>query len=182
MALGKWLKFALPLVVFVGLVATFVSSINNSDRIKELPSPLIGKSMPAFELPELLDTSQAVRSADLAGEYLLVNVWASWCFACRQEHDFLLSLADRGDIRIVGLNWRDTLPAARQWLRDLGNPYAVIPFDSEGRAGIDFGVYAAPESFLIDPSGQIVAKHIGPLSEALWAEKMQPFINKGVTR
>ncbi|MEL7537901.1 MAG: DsbE family thiol:disulfide interchange protein [Pseudomonadota bacterium] len=170
--------FLLPLGVFAGLVVLFVAGVNNSETRSELPSPLIGKSMPAFELPSLLERDVTISSEAFRGEYLLVNVWASWCFACRQEHDFLLSLARRGEIRILGLNWRDTEPAAKNWLNELGDPYDVIVFDGEGRTGIDFGVYGAPESFLVDPNGQIVAKHIGPLDAALWQQNMQPFLTQ----
>ncbi|MEM1261547.1 MAG: DsbE family thiol:disulfide interchange protein [Pseudomonadota bacterium] len=166
----------LPLALFAGLVALFIAGVENSDRRSELPSPLIGQSLPTFELPELRDPTRTISSAALTGDYVLVNVWASWCFACRQEHDFLLSLAAREEIRIVGLNWRDTRPAALKWLGDLGDPYAEIPFDGDGRAGIDFGVYGAPETFLIAPNGEIVAKHIGPLNEVLWQEKLAPLI------
>ncbi|MEM8983910.1 MAG: DsbE family thiol:disulfide interchange protein [Pseudomonadota bacterium] len=168
----------LPLAVFAGLVTLFIAGVENSERRSELPSPLIGKSLPAFELPELRNPTTTINSDQLTGDYLLVNVWASWCFACRQEHDFLLSLAERDEIRIVGLNWRDTRPAALKWLGDLGDPYAEILFDGDGRAGIDFGVYGAPETFLIAPNGDIVAKHIGPLNEALWQDKLAPLIRR----
>ena len=171
--------FVLPLAVFAALVLLFGAGVSNSERRSELPSPLIGKSMPAFTLPTLRDTAEIVDSESFKGEYLLVNVWASWCFACRQEHDFLLSLAASEEIRILGLNWRDTRPAAKNWLNELGDPYDIIVFDGEGRAGIDFGVYGAPESFLVDPTGRIVAKHIGPLDAALWQETMRPLLAAG---
>ena len=176
---GRIGVFLLPLIVFAGLVVLFIAGVNNSERRNELPSPLIGKTIPDFALPDLLATDTTVRSDDIRGRYTLINVWASWCFACRQEHDFLLSLAASGEVQVFGLNWRDTRPAATRWLNELGNPYGTIAFDGDGRTGIDFGVYGAPESFLVDPEGRIVAKHIGPLDAAIWANDMRPLLTAG---
>ncbi len=140
-----------------------------------VPSPLIGKSAPAFKLPILHLESASLEPEQLSGTPWLLNVWASWCVACRDEHQLLLDLASQGVV-IVGLNYKDDPAQARQWLRNLGNPYLVTAVDNEGSAAIDWGVYGVPETFLIDPSGVIVFKHIGPLSAEVITEKILPLI------
>ena len=128
-----------------------------------MPSPLIGKPAPEFELPLLLQQG-SFSNKDLIGHVTLVNVWASWCFACRQEHETVKHLSRQG-VRIIGLNYKDEASDAKQWLAKLGNPYQVIVADRDGRSAIDWGVYGAPETFLIDQQGIIRHKVIGPLSD-----------------
>lgn len=128
-----------------------------------VPSPLIGKPAPEFELPLLLKEG-SFSNKDLKGQVTLVNVWASWCFACRQEHEVVKNLARNG-VRVVGLNYKDEPADAKNWLSRLGNPYEVVAVDYDGRISIDWGVYGAPETFLIDPDGIIRHKVIGPLSD-----------------
>ena len=171
------MRYALPIVVFVLLVIVFSFGLFNDPR--ELPSPFLGEQAPAFEVPSLKEPERLVGSANYAGEMALVNVWATWCVGCRQEHDFLMELAAAGTIPIYGINWRDRRNEALSWLRQLGDPYVFSAFDEDGRVGIDWGVYGAPESFLISPDGVVLHKHLGPLTQAIWDEKFVPLIEAG---
>jgi cytochrome c biogenesis protein CcmG/thiol:disulfide interchange protein DsbE len=132
---------------------------------------------PAFSLPGLEDPTVAVGSKDYEGKTALVNVWATWCVGCRQEHDFLLTLAARESIPIYGLNWRDNREDALIWLQELGNPYAASAYDADGTVGIDWGVYGAPETFLIGPDGTVLHKHLSPLTEEIWQRDFAPKID-----
>ena len=167
-------RFALPSIGLAVLLAVFAVGLQRDPT--KLPSPLLGSPLPQFDLPDLVREGERVRSGDLAGRYSLINVWASWCFACREEHDFLLSLSTGNVIPVYGLNWRDDRRRALKWLADLGDPYVASAFDADGRAGIDFGVYGAPETFLVNPGGRIVHKHIGPLTPEIWREDFLPLI------
>ena len=158
-------RFA-PLIVFGVLVALLAIGLTLNPR--EVPSPLIGKPAPAFELPRLLEDG-VVSSDTLKGHVTLVNVWASWCFACRQEHQVVKYLSRQG-LRFIGFNYKDKAGDARAWLARLGNPYEVIAADESGRVAIDWGVYGAPETFLVGPDGVIRHKVIGPLSSPEKAE------------
>ncbi len=159
---GKALRFILPLAIFLAIAFFLWRGLSLNPR--EVPSPLIGKPAPAFVLPSLRDPTQQVSSADLVGTPTLVNVWGTWCGGCRAEHETLLGLARRG-VRIVGLDWKDDAAAARSWLLELGDPYQQVAFDGGGSVGIDWGVYGAPETFVLDRKGVIRHKHIGPLTE-----------------
>ena len=170
-------RFILPFVVFVLLIVVFSFGLFNDPR--KLPSPFLGEQAPTFELPSLTDPAQLVGSADYAGKYALVNVWATWCVGCRQEHGFLLQLERSGAIPIYGINWRDNLPEAQAWLRQLGDPYVFSAFDQDGRVGIDWGVYGAPETFLISPDGIVLHKHLGPLTPGAWENDFVPLIEAG---
>ena len=139
-----------------------------------VPSPLIGKQAPEFTLPSLHDPAYPVASKELAGKAWVLNVWGTWCGGCRQEHDTLMAIARTGAVPLIGLNWKDDGAAAQQWLSALGNPYAVVASDPEGRVAIDWGVYGAPETFLIDREGIIRAKHVGPVSPEIIATKFAP--------
>lgn len=156
----SWRRF-MPLIAFAVLVVLLAIGLTLNPRL--VPSPLIGKPAPAFELPLLLKEG-SFSNKDLIGHVTLVNVWASWCFACRQEHETVKHLSRNG-VRIIGLNYKDEPEDAKQWLAKLGNPYQNIAVDYDGRAGIDWGVYGAPETFLIDQQGIIRHKVIGPLSD-----------------
>ena len=157
----SYLRFAIPLLLFIGLAVFLYLGLGKDTRT--VPSPLVGKQAPAFDLPELRDPTQRVTSSGLKGKIYLLNVWGSWCVACAQEHPVLMRLAATGRLPIVGLNWKDERDAALSVLRRGGDPYTAIATDDSGRTAIDFGVYGAPESFLIDGSGKILYKHIGPL-------------------
>lgn len=155
------LRRFMPLIIFAVLVVFLAVGLTLNPR--EVPSPLIGKPAPEFELPLLLQEG-SFSNKDLIGHVTLVNVWASWCFACRQEHEVVKHLSRQG-VRIIGLNYKDEASDAKQWLAKLGNPYQAIAADRDGRIAIDWGVYGAPETFLIDQQGIIRHKVIGPLSD-----------------
>ena len=156
----------MPLIIFAAFAALLVYAIvkmNSGEYVpREVPTPLIGKPAPAFDLPLLLQQGN-ITELDLKSEVTLVNVWASWCFACRQEHEVVKFLARQG-IRVIGLNYKDENQDAISWLNKLGNPYQKIAVDLEGRSAIDWGVYGAPETFLVDERGIIRHKVIGPLT------------------
>lgn len=161
----------LPLVAFVGLCVVFFASLGFSPR-SELPSPLIDKPVPSFSLPEL----QAVTTRtteDLPEEAFLLNVWATWCFPCREEHPVLMDIAAEG-IAIVGLNYKDDDEKAMDWLNSIGDPYRLNLVDRDGVFGVDIGVYGVPATYLIDRDRTIRYKHIGPISGPQWKQKLRP--------
>lgn len=164
----------IPLLVFV-LISGFLW-IGLSLNPREVPSPLIGKPAPAFELPQLREAGSVVRSEDLKGQVWLLNVFASWCTPCLEEHPHLLRLAQRGVVPVYGLNYKDRREAALQWLGRHGDPYTGIAVDLEGRTGIEYGVYGVPETFVIDKSGVIRFKHIGPLNPQVLDEEVMPLV------
>jgi len=141
-----------------------------------LPSPLLEKPAPQFALPSLTDPAKTVGSASYANEMAVINVWATWCVGCRQEHGFLMQLAESGAIPIFGLNWRDNRPEALRFLQQLGDPYVDSAYDEDGSVGIDWGVYGAPETFLVGADGTVLFKQLGPLNWELWEENFVPLI------
>ena len=170
-----WKYFA-PLAIFALLILMFVKGLDPERNVNALPSPFIDNPAPQFELPSLADPSKTLSNADFGDDMTLVNVWATWCVGCRQEHDFLLQLAESGSIQIFGLNWRDNQVEAQRWLQDLGDPYIDTAYDGDGRAGINWGVYGAPETFLVGPDGTVLYKHLGPLNWRLWQERFVPHL------
>jgi cytochrome c biogenesis protein CcmG/thiol:disulfide interchange protein DsbE len=170
------LRYVLPIAVLVALIALFVVGLNRDPSY--VPSPLIGKTAPAFELPRLDNPSAALSRSDLLGDVSLLNVWATWCVGCRQEHAFLMELAQRREVRIFGLNWKDDPELARDWLARLGDPYTATAMDRDGRVAIDWGVYGAPETFLLDTGGTVLYKHIAPLTPAVWEQEFLPRIRQ----
>jgi cytochrome c biogenesis protein CcmG/thiol:disulfide interchange protein DsbE len=169
-------RFLIPLAIFIVLVAFLAVGLDLKPR--EVPSPLIDKPAPAFELARLDNPAQAVRLADMRGQVWLLNVWASWCVACLDEHPVLLEFSRSSPVPIYGLNYKDEREAAIAWLGKHGNPYAASMVDAQGRVGIDYGVYGVPETFLIDQHGVIRYKHIGPLTARVLNEKIVPMIGK----
>lgn len=167
-------RYLIPLLLVAIMIPVFIIGLNRDPS--ELPSPFLNKPAPEFELPRLKDPSRTVGSADYAGQMVLVNVWATWCAGCRQEHAYLMKLASETDIPIYGLNWRDQRSKALAWLRELGDPYVASGFDEDGRVGIDWGVYGAPETFLISADGIVLYKHLSPLSEMVWQRNFEPRI------
>ncbi len=165
-------RYLLPLTLFAGLAVLLASGIGKDTRL--VPSPLINRPAPVFNLPDLLDPAARVGNAELRGRPYLLNVWASWCFACREEHPVLMRLAASGKVAIIGYNWKDEPEAALAVLRQSGNPYQRIAADQEGRVAIDFGVYGAPETFVVDANGTIIHKHIGPLDWAAVESEILP--------
>lgn len=170
------LKYLVPIGLFAVLVGFLYFGLSRDTQT--LPSPLIGKSAPVFELTRLEDASVTFSNKEFAGKPYLVNVWGSWCVACRQEHPALLAIARRGEVPIVGLNWNDDRDSAMNWLAQLGNPYSVNVFDAEGRAAIDLGVYGAPETFLIGADGKILKKHVSPMTVQIWEQEFLPLIQQ----
>ncbi len=170
------IRFLLPIVILAALVALLVVGLNRDPSY--VPSPLIGKQAPSFSLPRLDDPGRTLSNQDLGGDVALLNVWATWCSGCRQEHPFLMELSRTADVRIFSLNWKDDPDLARQWLATLGNPYTATGVDQDGRAAIDWGVYGAPETFLIDAGGKVLYKHIAPLNAEVWQREFLPRIRQ----
>jgi cytochrome c biogenesis protein CcmG/thiol:disulfide interchange protein DsbE len=167
-------RYLLPLLALVALVVLLAVGLRRDPSY--VPSPLVGKAAPAFDLPRLDDPTARLTNADLLGDVSLVNVWGTWCVGCRQEHPFLNRLAQTGEIRIYGINWKDDTALAQRWLQDLGNPYTLVGVDQDGRAAIDWGVYGAPETFLLDAAGNVLYKHIAPLDDEVWEAEFRPRI------
>ncbi len=168
------MKRYLPLAIFALLVVVLGIGLTLNPR--EVPSPLIGKPAPAFSLPQLHSPDEAIGSDAMRGKVWLLNVWASWCTACRAEHPLLVELARDPTINLVGLNYKDEVPAALRWLRQFGDPYRVSAFDADGRVGIDWGVYGVPETFVIDKQGIIRYKQIGPVTREALDNKILPLL------
>ena len=169
-------RFLLPLGIFITLVLFLGIGLRLNPR--EIPSPFIDKAAPSFKLTQLHDAAKTIAPQDMAGQVWLLNVWASWCVSCRQEHPVLMDLAKQGVVPILGLNYKDTREAGSGWLRQYGNPYQISAFDSDGRVGIDYGVYGVPETFVIDKRGVIRMKHIGPVTQQVIVEKFLPLIKE----
>lgn len=170
------MRYAIPLVLFLALVAFLAIGLGRDPR--EVPSPLINRPAPAFQLAQLKDPSRSFSAEEMRGKVWLLNVWASWCIACREEHPMLLELARNGVVPIYGLNYKDKREDAISWLNDLGDPYLLSVSDLDGRVGIDYGVYGAPETFLIDKNGTIRFKQIGPLTPEIWQKKVVPLLRE----
>jgi cytochrome c biogenesis protein CcmG/thiol:disulfide interchange protein DsbE len=172
----KALKFIVPLALFAVLVAFLGVGLTRDPR--EVPSPYIGKPAPAFRLPQVADEKLAFSPDDMKGKVWLLNVWASWCVSCRVEHPLLVEMAKTGIVPIVGLNYKDRRIDAAKWLAQFGNPYALSISDLEGNVGIDYGVYGAPETFVIDKQGVIRYKQIGPITPEALETKILPLLRQ----
>lgn len=159
------LALFIPLSLFAGLTLVLLLGLDKDPT--ELPSALVGEPFPEFSLPSLQDPETLVTKQDFADEVLLVNVWATWCFACRIEHPSLNALAEQG-VKIVGLNYKDQRKAAKLWLLERGNPYAFNIYDDQGSLGIDLGVYGAPETYLVDAQGIIRHRRVGVVDKRVW--------------
>ena len=170
------MKRFLPLGVFLALVLFLGIGLRLNPR--EIPSPFIGKPAPAFKVAQLNDGAQFISPADMRGKVWLLNVWASWCVSCRQEHPVLMALSRQNVVPILGLNYKDARVDGVAWLREFGNPYLMSAFDLDGRIGIDYGVYGVPETFVIDKQGVIRLKHVGPVTQEVITEKLLPLIKE----
>ncbi|GLS30119.1 cytochrome c biogenesis protein CcmG, thiol:disulfide interchange protein DsbE [Mesorhizobium albiziae] len=171
----------LPLLLFLGLAAVFFAQLISGRDISAVPSALIGQPAPQTSLPPLEGSNlPGLESADFAGKVTLVNVWASWCAPCRQEHPLLYELSRDQRFTIAGLNYKDRPENARRFLGELGNPYKAIGVDDAGRAAINWGVYGVPETFLVGKDGKIAYKHVGPLSPESIAGEVMPQIEKAL--
>ena len=169
-------RYLIPLIVFVVMVGFLAVGLQLNPR--EVPSPLINKPAPAFKLPVLSDPDKSISSQDLRGKVWVLNVWASWCVACRVEHPVFVEFAKTGAVPIYGLNYKDKRDDALRWLANFGNPYQQSLSDTEGLVGIDFGVYGVPETFVIDKAGVIRLKHIGPVTPEVLKGTILPLIKK----
>lgn len=168
------LKFLIPVGLFAVLVGFLFFGLGRDKQ--RLPSPLIGKSAPVFELPRLEDPSKTFSNREFAGKPYVLNVWGTWCVECRHEHAALMEIARRAEVPIIGLNWNDDREQALRWLQQLGDPYVVNAFDGEGRVAIDWGVYAAPETFLIGADGKILHKHFSAITVQIWEQDFLPLL------
>jgi cytochrome c biogenesis protein CcmG, thiol:disulfide interchange protein DsbE len=173
---GRAMRRFLPLLLFALLALLLAVGLTLKPR--EVPSPFIGKPAPAFTLPLLADASKNFSPASMRGQVWLLNVWASWCAPCREEHPLLVTLARETKLAIVGLNYKDDGRAAQEWLLRLGDPYIATAVDRDGRAGIDWGVYGVPETFVIDRAGAVRHKVVGPLTQQAWARDVQPLLQR----
>ncbi len=166
----------LPLLLFAALAALLLVGVlrNSGKDNSAIASPLLGKPVPAFRLPVLGEPARTLGNEELRGQPYLLNVWGSWCVNCRDEHPQLMALARSGRIRIVGYNYKDAPEEAARWLQAFGNPYSLIVADEEGRVALDFGIYGAPETFLVDRLGTIRWKHVGPITDAVLRDELEP--------
>ena len=171
----RW-QFIAPLALFVVLLGFLGVGLNLNPR--EVPSPLINKPAPDFALPRLDDPSQTIALKDLAGRVWMLNVWASWCVACREEHPLLVDYSRRATVPLYGLNYKDGRDDALGWLARFGNPYTASMSDTKGLVGIDFGVYGVPETFIIDKQGVVRFKHIGPVTPQVLRERIEPLLKE----
>lgn len=167
----------LPLLAFIALaVLLFVGVRMNSGKdTSAIPSPLIGKQAPALNLPELNMPQQSIGLQDLKGRAFVLNIWGSWCVSCRIEHPIITEMAKSGVI-VVGYNYKDSAEDARAWLNQFGNPYALIIQDEDGKAALDWGIYGAPETFVIDAQGIVRFKHVGPITAEIVQQKILPLL------
>jgi len=165
-------KFLLPLGAFIVLVALLAVGLNLNPR--EVPSPLVGKPAPAFTVPQLHEAEKSFSPKEMLGKVWLLNVWASWCVSCREEHPLLVEFSKSGIAPVVGLDYKDKREDGQRWLARFGNPYLVSAFDADGRVGIDYGVYGVPETYLIDKAGVIRFKQIGPITPEVLQKKIRP--------
>ncbi|UHQ21657.1 DsbE family thiol:disulfide interchange protein [Lysobacter sp. 5GHs7-4] len=171
---SRWL----PLAIFAALAVLLAAGVwlsRNPNR-EALPSPLIGKPAPEFSLPVLHEAGRLMSSEQLRGSPYLLNVWGSWCPACRDEHPVLTRFAETKRVRVIGFNWKDEHADAMRWLEQYGNPYWMVLADYDGKVAIDWGIYGAPETFLVDAKGVVRWKHVGPMSEATIRDELLPVL------
>jgi cytochrome c biogenesis protein CcmG/thiol:disulfide interchange protein DsbE len=167
-------RFLVPLIMFFVVVGFLAVGLNLNPR--EVPSPLVGKPAPMFSLPRLDNPEQVISPKDMLGQVWLFNVWASWCGACKDEHPLLMKLSESGVVPLYGMDYKDTREEAQKWLAHGGNPYIASVMDMDGRVGIDYGVYGVPETYVIDKTGVIAYKQIGPITEDVLRNKILPLV------
>ena len=167
-------RFAIPLAIFIVLVVFLAIGLGHDPH--EVPSPLINKPAPAFQLRQLQDPTKTFSAQEMRGKVWLLNVWSSWCISCREEHPVLLEFSRSGNVPLYGLDYKDKPEDALGWLRDFGNPYVLSAMDTDGRVGIDYGVYGVPETYLIDRDGVIRFKQVGPLTPEILQKTVLPLV------
>jgi cytochrome c biogenesis protein CcmG, thiol:disulfide interchange protein DsbE len=169
-------RFVWPLALFLVLAGFLAFGLRLDPR--EVPSPLINKPAPAFTASLLAHPEQAMTKADFAGKVWMLNVWASWCVSCREEHPLLVDFSRRGVVPVYGLDYKDNRQAGLAWLQRHGNPYTDVLSDPDGRIGINYGVYGVPETYIIDRDGVIRYKHIGPVTEKVLRDEIEPLVRR----
>lgn len=169
-------RYLVPLGIFLALVVFLAIGLNLDPR--EVPSPLIDKPAPEFAAANLNRPNEVIKRDDMLGKVWLLNVWASWCGACRDEHPVLVAFSKKGLVPIYGLNYKDKRDDGLGWLKEFGNPYTESLFDPDGRIGINYGVYGVPETFVIDRQGVIRYKQIGPITPEVLRDKIEPLLKK----
>ncbi|MFO1265541.1 MAG: DsbE family thiol:disulfide interchange protein [Rubrivivax sp.] len=167
------------MAAFALLVVVLAIGLRHAPEKGVIKSPLIGKPAPKFEIPNLLDASTTIASRELLGGWHVVNVWGTWCPECRAEHEQLLAIRREGRVPVIGIDWKDDDDQAKGYLASLGNPFDRVGTDHEGDVAINWGVYGAPETFLVDPRGTIVAKHIGAMTAEKWQEWLRVYVGGG---
>jgi cytochrome c biogenesis protein CcmG, thiol:disulfide interchange protein DsbE len=170
------MRYLLPIFLLICLLFFLWQGLAKDPA--QIPSPLINKPIPRFEAPSLFDEKKKLTEKIFSDHFSLLVVWSSWCSSCLLEHNFLLGLEKKSHLKIIALNYRDNIQAAKQWLKQHGNPYRSVIFDPNGFLGIELGVYGVPESFLIDGKGIIRYKHIGPLTQSSWTAEIMPWLNQ----
>jgi len=172
------MKKFIPLILFLFIAVFLYFSLNSNSS--KLPSPLLGKMFPNIEAKDFY-SDESVLFTDLFSDNIsLVNVWASWCVTCRQEHQMMMKIAKNNNLQLIGINYKDTRADGERYLEVMGNPFDVIVFDPSGKIGLDLGVYATPETFLVNQQGVILFKHIGAIDSKIWEEDFVPYIKKKV--
>jgi cytochrome c biogenesis protein CcmG/thiol:disulfide interchange protein DsbE len=166
----------IPLVVFLGIAVFLFKGLGRDPH--EVPSPLINKPAPTFQLPQLKEPTKSFSAQDMRGKVWILNVWASWCVSCGEEHPLLVEYARSGIVPIYGLNWKDKREDALSWLESMGDPYVLSVSDFDGHVAIDYGVYGAPETYLIDRNGVIRHKQVGPVTRDIWETDFLPLVQK----
>jgi cytochrome c biogenesis protein CcmG/thiol:disulfide interchange protein DsbE len=172
-------RFLLPAAIFLALAGVLYIGVVHSPNKSTMQSALLGKPVPAFNLPVLGKAGVTLTNSQLAGRPWVLNVWGTWCPACRDEHAALLVIAQQNAVPLIGLNWKDEDDAALEWLEQLGNPYSAVAVDKDGRTAIDFGVYGAPETFFIDADGRVQYRHVGAMTAEVWQREFLSRLPRG---
>jgi cytochrome c biogenesis protein CcmG, thiol:disulfide interchange protein DsbE len=172
-------RFLIPAAIFLALAGVLYIGVVHSPNKSTMQSALLGKTVPAFSLPVLGNPGMSLTDTQLAGRPWVLNVWGTWCAACRDEHAVLLDIAKQNVVPLVGLDWKDEDDAAIDWLKQLGNPYSVVVVDRDGRTAINFGVYGAPETFFIDADGRVQYRHVGPMTAEIWQREFLSRLPRG---
>jgi cytochrome c biogenesis protein CcmG/thiol:disulfide interchange protein DsbE len=174
----KW-RFVLPAAIVAVLCGFFWYALQGGRYDPQLiDSPLVGRAAPNFAMPDLTEPSEQISLGQFLGKPFVLNVWGTWCGGCREEHAELLAIARETNVPIVGIDWKDDHQAAKAWLAQLGNPYRVVGVDDDGRIAIDWGVYGAPETFLVGADGRVIHKNVGPMTLEIWRTKFLPLLKQ----
>jgi cytochrome c biogenesis protein CcmG/thiol:disulfide interchange protein DsbE len=172
-------RFLVPAAIFLALAGVLYVGVVHSPNKSTMQSALLGKTVPEFSLPVLGNPGMNLTHTQLAGRPWVLNVWGTWCAACRDEHPVLLDIAKQNVLPLVGMDWKDEDEAAIEWLKQLGNPYSVVVADRDGRAAINFGVYGAPETFFIDADGRVQYRHVGAMTAEVWQREFLSRLPRG---